>query len=215
MQKPLKAVLFDLDGTLLDSFSLHYSAYEVMFAHFGIAMDKDKFLGSYSPNWYLTYEAFGLAEEHWEAANTLWLKEADGYAPELFPGVGEMLDVLAAKYKLGIVTSGSRSRVVKEIARLNIVDYFAAVITAEDVSRPKPDPEGLHLALARLSYSPDEAIYVGDAYADFEMSRAAGVRFIGVASDFANLVLDHPEYQLHTIAGLPTALGLNDESNVG
>src|SRR5262245_32415951 len=98
MQSPIKAILFDLDGTLLDSFSLHYEAYEVIFAHFGVAMDKDQFLGSYSPNWYLTYETFGLAEEHWERANALWLEAADLHNPNLFTGVREMLDVLAAKY---------------------------------------------------------------------------------------------------------------------
>jgi pyrophosphatase PpaX len=215
MRKSLKAVLFDLDGTLLDSFSLHYSAYEAMFAHFGIAMDKDKFLGSYSPNWYCTYETFGLAEQHWEAANRLWLEAADCHTPELFPGVYEMLDLLAAEYKLGIVTSGSKSRVVKEIGRLNITDYFATVVTGDDVAKPKPDPQGLHLALSRLSLLPDDVVYIGDACADFEMSRAARVRFIGVTSDFVNLELDHEEYKIHTIAELPSVLGLNNESGIG
>jgi HAD superfamily hydrolase (TIGR01549 family) len=60
----LKAVLFDLDGTLLDSFQLHYAAYQTMFAEFGIEMRRELFLNTYSPNWYRTYEAFGLAEEH-------------------------------------------------------------------------------------------------------------------------------------------------------
>ena len=50
---------------------------------------------------------------------------------------------------------------------------------------------------------PGEAIYVGDAHADFEMSRAAGVPFIGVASEFVNLVDDHPEYDIHPIIDLP------------
>jgi len=209
MQSTLKAVFFDLDGTLLDSFSLHFSAYETMFAHFGIEMVKDKFLGTYSPNWYRTYEAFGLAEEHWETANNLWLEAADTHEPELFPGVIEMLDILAAEYELGIVTSGSKSRVVKEISRLNIGEYFGVVVTAEDVSKPKPHPEGLQLALSSFSLSPDSAIYVGDALADFEMSRAAGVRFIGVTSEFANLAFDHPEYNVHSIADLPSAIDPN------
>ena len=65
----IKAVLFDLDGTLLDSFHLHYSAYETMFRYFGIEMSREIFLSTYSPNWYRTYEAFGLDQEHWERAN--------------------------------------------------------------------------------------------------------------------------------------------------
>jgi hypothetical protein len=69
---------------------------------------------------------------------------------------------------------------------------------------PKPAPEALELALTHLSIPPHDAVYVGDAHADFEMSRAAGVRFVGVASEFANLIEDHPEYALHSIESLPT-----------
>jgi HAD superfamily hydrolase (TIGR01549 family) len=202
----IQAILFDLDGTLLDSFSLHYSAYELTFARFGIAMQKELFLSSYSPNWYRTYEAFGLAEMHWEAANNLWLEAAEKHKAELFPGVIEMLDDLSKSYQLGIVTSGSKSRVLRDVGRLDIHKYFSTLITGDDITKPKPDPQGLIQALDHLSIVPTEAIYVGDAYADFEMARAAGVPFIGVMSEFENLVHDHPEYDVHSIASLPKVI---------
>jgi len=197
-----KAILFDLDGTLLDSFSLHYSAYELTFARFGIAMQKDLFLSTYSPNWYRTYEAFGLAETHWESANNLWLEAAEKHKAELFPGVIEMLDDLSKRYILGIVTSGSKSRVLRDIDRLDVHKYFSTLVTGDDIAKPKPDPQGLNQALDQLSIAPADAIYVGDAHADFEMASAADVRFVGVMSEFENLVDDHPEYDVHSIASL-------------
>jgi phosphoglycolate phosphatase/pyrophosphatase PpaX len=202
----VKAVLFDLDGTLLDSFSLHYSAYEAMFGHFGIKMEKERFLSTYSPDWYRTYKAFGLEEEQWERANMLWLEAAAAHTPVLFPGVEEMLDELGSLYTLGIVTSGSRSRVVKDLDRLAIAGRFSTVITGDDITNPKPAPEALEMALVNLNLSPDESLYVGDAHADFEMSRAAGVTFIGVPSEFANLTDDHPEYDVHPIVSLPRVI---------
>lgn len=202
----IKAVLFDLDGTLLDSFHLHFAAYEVMFNHFGIAMSRELFLSSYSPNWYRTYEAFGLDQEHWERANTLWLEAAATHAPELFPGALEVLDELKTDYVLAIVTSGSKSRVTNDLKRLGITNHFASIITGDDITDPKPAPEALERALTDLSIAPSDAIYVGDAHADFEMSRAAGVPFIGVASEFVNLVEDHPEYEIHPITALPALI---------
>jgi HAD superfamily hydrolase (TIGR01549 family) len=199
----IKAVLFDLDGTLLDSFSLHYAAYESMFSTFGISMQKELFLRTYSPNWYRTYQAFGLDEKHWQSANDLWLKAAAEHEPELFPAVTEMLGQLGVDYELGIVTSGSRSRVMRDLERLDIHRYFSTLVTGDDVTEPKPAPEGLLLALGQMSLLPSEAVYVGDAHADFEMSQAAGVRFIGVISEFENLMADHPEYDVHAIADLP------------
>jgi HAD superfamily hydrolase (TIGR01549 family) len=203
---PIIAILFDLDGTLLDSFRLHYRAYEVMFRHFGIEMSRELFLQTYSPNWYRTYEAFGLAAEHWELANSLWLDAANKHFPELFPGVSEMLHELSKIYKLGIVTSGSRSRVSKELERLQVAPHFATVVTGDDVTNPKPEAEGLKRALDEINAEPNQAVYVGDALADFEMARAVGTRFFGVPSEFANLSHGHPEYDVRPISALPDTI---------
>jgi HAD superfamily hydrolase (TIGR01549 family) len=203
----IKAVLFDLDGTLLDSFPTHYTAYEAMFSRFDIAMSKELFLSTYSPNWYRTYEAFGLGEKHWAAANEIWLSEAAKHLPHLFPGVEDVLRELNTSFTLGIVTSGSKGRVFSDLARTGISGRFSVVVTGDDVAEPKPAPEGLETALDRLALSAGEAVYVGDAHADFEMARAAGVRFFGVPSEFANLPDDHPEYDVHPIAALPELLG--------
>ncbi|HBR58469.1 MAG TPA: hypothetical protein DEA22_13530 [Blastocatellia bacterium] len=205
----IRAVLFDFDGTLLDSFSVHYAAYEAMFDRFEISISREMFLSSYSPNWYKTYEAFGLEPENWEKANSIWLEEADKHLPELFPGVREVLELLKPKFRMGIVTSGSRSRVARDIRRIGIESFFETIITGDDIVKPKPAPESLELALSELSLPPNQALYVGDAHADFEMARAAEVRFIGVPSEFANLDAEHPEYQILPITHLPTSLGLN------
>ncbi len=206
-QGSIKAVLFDLDGTLIDSFPIHYTAYEVMFGRFGIEISKEMFLRSYSPNWYQTYEAFGLAQEHWNEANAIWLEAADKQMPKLFPGVRDMLVSLLAGFTLGIVTSGSKTRVTNDIHRLKIASHFTTIVTGDDVRKPKPSPEGLDLALNELSISPCEAVYVGDATADFEMAKAAGVTFFGVPSEFANLSHGHPEYDIKPITSLADMLG--------
>jgi phosphoglycolate phosphatase-like HAD superfamily hydrolase len=51
-----------------------------------------------------------------------------------------------------------------------------------------------------------EAVYIGDAFADFEMAKAAGVHFLGVSSNFANLNSNHPDYEVHSITNLPELL---------
>src|SRR4051812_14800529 len=137
----IKGLLFDLDGTLLDSFSVHFEVYEIMFAHLGIQLTKEKFLSSYSPDWYITYQAMGLSKDHWDAANSLWVGEAEKRAPELFPGIQEMLSKLRSSYRLGLVTSGTRSRVIKDLERTGIQDHFETVVTGNDILKPKPSPE--------------------------------------------------------------------------
>jgi len=110
------------------------------------------------------------------------------------------------------VASGGHHRIV--LGRLDALQRqcravtISTVVTAEDITHPKPAPEALELALRHLSLSPVEAVYVGDAHADFEMSRAAGVSFVGVSSEFANLMEDHPEYDVHPIATLPRVIEL-------
>ena len=73
----INTLLFDLDGTLLDSFAVHLEVFKATFAQFDIHLTEEIFLSSYSPNWYKTYEAIGLGKEDWAAADAFWLKEAE------------------------------------------------------------------------------------------------------------------------------------------
>ena len=141
--RTIKGLLFDLDGTLLDSFSVHFEAYRVMFSRFGIEVDEEKFLSTYSPNWYHTYEALGLSREVWNTANLYWREEVGKRSADLLPGAKETLTKLSESYTLGLVTSGSKSRVMSDLERTGISPLFRTIITGDDIRTPKPSPEGL------------------------------------------------------------------------
>jgi pyrophosphatase PpaX len=206
----INTLLFDLDGTLLDTFSVHLEIFKSTFAHFGIQLTKEKFLSVYSPNWYKIYEAFGLKKENWTSADTFWLKEAEKITVQLFPEVKDVLLKLVEHYTLGLVTSGSKSRIERDIIATGINSLFKTVVTGDDIKTPKPSPEGLNIAMDNLGIKSNEAIYIGDSSADFEMAKAAGVYFIGVSSEFNNLNANHSDYTIHSLKDIPKLLGMGE-----
>jgi HAD superfamily hydrolase (TIGR01549 family) len=206
----VKGLLFDLDGTLLDSFSSHLAAYQAMFARFGIQLTEAQFLNSYSPNWYLTYETIGLPKELWGAANTCWQEEAKKHKPALLPNVKETLTRLNTRYRLGLATSGSKNRVLDDLRRTGIESLFETIVTGDDIIQPKPSPESLELAMLRLGLRKSEVIYIGDAHADYEMAQAAGVCFIFLTSAFTRSQAGNLYAQMDSIGDLLKILECED-----
>jgi HAD superfamily hydrolase (TIGR01549 family) len=178
-------VLFDLDGTLLDSFQSHLEVYRATLARFGIPLDGERFRRLYTPDWNDFYRRVGLPREHWEAASAVWLEAAAAHHPRPFTGVRDALERLRGRFRLGIVTAGSRTRVRADLERGALAGFFQVVVTADDVREPKPAPEGLHLALRSLGLAAGRALYVGDTGADYDFARAAGVTVVAVTSAFA------------------------------
>ncbi len=203
-----KALLFDFDGTLLDSFSAHFDVFQIMFARFGITIEKQQFLDSYSPNWYKTYEGMGLPQKDWKTADRIWLEEVEHQEPNLFPGVTDTLRRLNQNCEIGLVTSGSKTRVVKDLERTGITSLFKVIVTGDDIQLPKPSPDGLEVALQRLDIQPEETAYVGDANADYEMSLAGGVNFIGVRSAYDSFKNSDAFICMESINELPELLGI-------
>jgi HAD superfamily hydrolase (TIGR01509 family) len=183
----LRAVLFDWDGTLVDSAELSYRCYLAVFGRFGVPFDRDAYARTYSPDWYRTYRTVGLDERHWPEADLLWRTHYATDSAELLPGALEGLARLAAAgLALGVVTSGERERVAREQAELGIADTFAAMVCGGETAHRKPHPEPLEVALARMGVGASEAAYVGDSPEDVEMARAAGVFTVGIPGGFPN-----------------------------
>jgi phosphoglycolate phosphatase len=204
------AVLFDWDGTLVDSAEASYRCYVRLFDSYGLGFDRALFARTYSPNWHRTYEAVGLAPDRWPEADQRWLEHYCAEESRLVPGAREALRRLdEAGIAQGIVTSGDRSRVSRELSGLQVERYFRTVVFGGDARERKPHPEALLLALGRMAVAPDRAAYVGDSPEDVEMARAAGVRAVGVPGGFPNreaLAASRPDVLAPDLLAAVTAL---------
>jgi pyrophosphatase PpaX len=198
--------VFDWDGTLADSAHLGLAAFQKTFKELGIEFPLDIYKATYSPNWYSTYQALGLPRDKWQIADELWLRHYGEETASLIEGVAAtLLELRRKNYRLGVVTSGSESRVCREIERSELRDVFGVVICNEHIVKKKPDPEGLNLALHRLDSKPEEAVYVGDAPEDIQMGKSANVLTVGVRSEYPSSVRvlsAEPDMYLESLAEL-------------
>jgi HAD superfamily hydrolase (TIGR01549 family) len=180
----VRAIIFDWDGTLLDSFEAHAAAYLAMFRDLGIPWTLADLDRHYSPDWYRVYRAARLPRARWPHADRTWRMHHARQKTRLLPGARSVLKALAARFILGLVTSGDRVRVLRELRRFGLTYVFRARVFAESAHRRKPHPAPLELALRRLRVAPESAVYVGDAPEDILMACRAGVRSIAVLGPY-------------------------------
>ncbi|PYQ31194.1 MAG: hypothetical protein DMF56_04645 [Acidobacteria bacterium] len=183
----VRAVLFDWDGTLADTAEATFRCYVRTFESFAIPFDRVTYTRTYSPNWYHTFRAIGLPEEHWPAADQRWLANFADEQTALMDGARGVLEGLTANgIATGIVTSGNRVRVSRELETHGIAAHIHACVYGCDVTQKKPHPEGLLRCLESLGVPARDALYVGDSPEDIEMARGAGVRSIAIPGGYPN-----------------------------
>jgi HAD superfamily hydrolase (TIGR01509 family) len=205
----LEYVLFDWDGTLLNSFEADANAYAYMFDALGMNWSMDLLKKHYSPNWHRVYRAARLPRAKWEDADRLWRLSYKKQQPELQPGALRVLQTLDRRFKLALVSSGSRSRVRKQLRDHEVFAMFRAKICSEDAPKRKPHPAPLHMALEKLHTQPKVCVYIGDAPEDVEMAHRAGMRAIGVLGGSPvpeRLRAASPDAMIETIRELPALL---------
>ena len=202
----ITALLFDWDGTLVDSAQLGLVAYEKSFADLGVPFDHQAYCAVYSPNWLAVYEGLGLPKEHWERADELWTQHYDEQSAELIKDAGETVAELRQKgYRLGVVSSGNACRVNREIRELGLADFFEVVICHEQITNRKPHPEGIEIALQQLRVGSTQTAYVGDSPEDIQMGKSANVLTVGVLSTYPTswkLQSAEPDIYLESFADL-------------
>jgi HAD superfamily hydrolase (TIGR01549 family) len=202
----IDTLLFDWDGTLVDSAQLGLTAFEQSFAALGVTFDNEIYRSAYSPNWYSIYEAMGLPEDQWERADDLWVHHYGEQAAQGVPNAESTIRTLKQKgYRLGIVSSGNECRVAREIDGLGLQDFFETVICNEQMENNKPHPEGLELAMRLLGTSRERSCYVGDSPEDIEMGKRASLVTVGVRSGYPTswkLKSHEPDILIESLAEL-------------
>jgi phosphoglycolate phosphatase len=213
-----RAVLFDVDGTLVDSMEAYHRVAELAAAPYGIFIPREavrRALNTDQPFWDLALPAdlpdrAVLMSRLKEDAARQWQEALRAYG-RLFPQLREILETLRRRgARLGIVT-GSRSSSLQLLDESGLSNLFDAVITGQDVHRRKPDPEGLYLCAERLGIAPSEAVYVGDTPIDIQASRAAGMASVAVlsgAGDSALLSAAGPDWIIYSLGELSGILDL-------
>jgi HAD superfamily hydrolase (TIGR01549 family) len=182
----MEAILFDWDGTLVDSLGAFHRANATVMGAFGLPFDEAVYRRHYVPDWRLMYLRLGIPGDRLDEANEMWHSNfATGADVVAFDGAAEALRGLRdAGAALGIVTAGDRSVVVPQLERTGLAEFLPVRVFGDDLPVHKPDPAPLRLALRklRLEARPESVAYVGDAPTDMLMASAAGCRPIGVTS---------------------------------
>jgi phosphoglycolate phosphatase len=183
----MKAVGFDLDGTLIDSTDSIVSSFLHTFRTLGRAEPtREAIVGTISVPLEDQFrlladldvvQAAAVFREH-------YVREAPA-ATVVLPGVRDALQVLQeAGIAIGIATSKRRSSAEVLLEHLGIAHYFACCIGPEDVARAKPDPEPIRALMTRMDVAPAEFVYIGDTRLDVQAAQAAGVRCWAVTTGY-------------------------------
>lgn len=177
------AVLFDWDGTLVDTMSMIYRANVAALHAYGIEMSREWFRERYTPDWRRSYQELGIPEHRWDEMAARWAAEMSRMRPRALPWArGALRRLRSHGIRVGLVTASTRGVVEPSIARLNMAGVFEVALYSDDVVRSKPHPEALLRALSELGVAPAATIYVGDTPVDLEMTLAAGASFVAVGA---------------------------------
>jgi beta-phosphoglucomutase len=184
-----KAILWDLDGVLVNSMDCHYRAYSEVLSRRGVKLSREKYLREMIGlrNYTILRRVLGdlpdeeilrLAEEKEVAFRRL----VQGQVQPL-PGAAELVRrARDAGIKQAIVSSTPCANIELMLQSLGLYDCFEVIVGEEDAARGKPDPEGFLVAASRLGVPPTDCVVIEDAPEGIGAGKAAGMRCIGVTT---------------------------------
>lgn len=196
---PIRAVIFDFNGVLVDDEHVHFELFRETLAALGVGLDEaayhDRYLGFDDRGAF----AAALLDAGRDAPpvliDELIARKAARYAEvaeaglRFFPGAAETLAGLADRYPVAICSGALRAEIEYALRRLEVRDRVQSITSAEDTERCKPDPEGYLIALDRLRADvPDldapSCLVIEDSLAGIEAARAAGMVAVGVTHTY-------------------------------
>lgn len=213
--KPFSAVIFDMDGVIVDSEPRHEKAFLEIFDQIGFGQThgihfpdyigrSDKavwldFIANHKPSY--TYEDLTAMKQN----RFLEILRAE---QPIFDGLPELVAKLNAKYPLA-VASGSLHPVIDEVLVIkNLRSYFSAVVSSQDVAKGKPAPDIFLRAADLIKKKPQECVVIEDSVAGVEAGKAAGMQVIAITNSFAAEKLGRADHIVKNYEEIEKLLGV-------
>lgn len=219
-QKKLKvgAVIFDLDGTLIDSIDIYFMIVEKALERLKLPpVSRNRILAAAESedfNWELILPQEALSrkdkiiDKAWEVINEIAPRMFEDHM-ELIQGADTIVENLSSNgLKIGLVTSSQKQYLeikMQPLKQAGVEELFEVIITTDDVLKRKPAPDPLITCAQQLDMKPGNCVYVGDTATDIKAGKAAGMRTIGVLTGFddhAILEKENPDAIMESVRNL-------------
>ncbi len=175
----IKCVVFDIDGTLIDTGEAIISSLQKVLAEdLGRAYSMDELCLAFGIPGAVTLEQLGVNDI--EGSLAKWIKYLDEFSDsmKIFEGIDDCLKrIKALDIKTGIVTSKSKEEFESNFIPFGLAKYFDYVVCADDTTKHKPNPEPILRLLEIAGNSAEDIVYIGDTKYDKECAEGAGVKF--------------------------------------
>jgi beta-phosphoglucomutase len=194
----VRAVIWDLDGTMIDSSDDHYHAWRQAFAPGGFVLSRERFTTVFGrrPDEIVrallgpgvsASEVVQIVDDKWQA----YRERVGRRGVELLPGVRHWVERLAeAGWGQAVASDGARWNIERVLEATGLARYFETVVCGQDVPHGKPDPAIFLTAAAQLGAPPLHCVVLEDSPAGVEAARRAGMRVVGVLTAHDALAAD-------------------------
>ena len=207
----VKGIMFDLDGTILDTKPAYIEAARVAFKAIGQKMPEKKVALEIPKRMEQRQPIGDIVNCDTKSFLGTYLKtfySISASKTKPFPRTAETLAIMSSKAKLAVITMRyvPCKAVDSELEQFKLNQYFAHIVTALDTRKPKPSPEALIIAVAAMDVEMCECVIVGDSIVDVEAGRSAGAKTVSVLSGLYSreeLSKARPDYLIGSVADLP------------